>query len=193
MIRKATLQDLDSIDLLYKQMSIDRLRLDESKYSTSIQQNGFLLGSTDRSSLERKVKDSYEFLVTEEENKIVGFLIANHLEEEKFYDDEYKTWFNASIKYFYLHNPKGMSIDYIVVDPNWSGQGLATQMLNKLAQRLSSESYEKLFSIITISPITNCPSLIWHSKNGFKRLAMSKPREMFGFDWHAGILLYKDL
>ena len=86
-----------------------------------------------------------------------------------------------------------MTIASITVDPGYSGRQFAGKMLGYLEEKLIKESYERLFSIVTVAPLTNCPSIIWHAKNGFKRLAMGRPREkLFDLEWYSGILLYKD-
>lgn len=194
MIRRATLDDLNRVIAIYDKIKLNRSRLDDTEYITSIQKKGFLLGLDDRITIEKEITNSFDFLVAEEEKRIVGYLIADHANEQKFYDDEYTTWFNLELKDFYYQNPKGMTLASVVVDPNESGKGIAAQMLRTLEKRLIKESFEMLFSIITVAPITNCATLIWHTKNGFKRLAMSKPRKrLYNVEWYSGILLYKDL
>ena len=194
MVRKATVGDLDEIFSIYNKVKLDRTRLGDSSYAASIQRNGFLLGLDDRGTLEKELSSAYEFLVAEQETKIVGYLIADHAKEQKFYDDEYKTWFDLQVKDFYYQSPKGMSIESVVIDPDYSRKGIADQLLQSLERKLRNEFFEKLFSIVTIAPVTNCPTIVWHTKNGFKRLAMGKPRErFFDLDWYSGVLLYKNL
>lgn len=122
MIRKAVIEDIDGIISVYDKVKLDRNRLDDYKYRAEIQKNGFLLGIDSRGDIENEIREVYEFVVAEEDKKIVGYLIADHRKEQKFYDDDYKTWFDLNIKDFYYHDPKGMTIALVAVDPDWSGK-----------------------------------------------------------------------
>jgi GNAT superfamily N-acetyltransferase len=194
MLRKATIADIDGVYSVYEKVKLDRNKLNDPSFESYIQKNGFLLGLDSKETLLKEINEVYSFIVAEENNQIVGYLIADHRDEQKFYDDEYKTWFDLEIKDLYYHDPNGMTIASIAVLPEYSGKGIATQMLNYLEQCLINEGINRLFSIVTLAPLTNCPSIIWHSKNGFKRLAMGKPREkLFDLEWYSGVLLFKDL
>lgn len=194
MIRKATQNDLDGIIAIYNAVKLDRSKLGDVAYETQIQKNGFLLGLDDAGTFTKEINDAYAFLVSIENNKVVGYLIADHSDDQKFYDDQYKTWFDEDLKDFYYQNPKGMTIASLAVDPDFGHKGIATALLHVLEEQLVKESFEKLFSIITVGPLTNCPSIIWHTRHGFQRLAMGRPRKnLFNLAWYSGILMYKAL
>lgn len=193
MIRIARKGDIDHLVELYNKVKLDRNKLGNRDYDAEIQKRGFLLGLDKKETLLEQIENAYGFLIEEGYGKVLGYLIADHREEQKFYDDEYKTWFDPALKNYYYHNPKGMTIALVAVNPEVSGKGVATELLETLEERLKKESFEYLFSIITLAPLTNCPSVVWHTKNGFKRLAMGRPRRLFELDNYSGVLLYKKL
>ncbi len=192
-IRKAEQKDLSRIFEIYNKVKLDRNKLGDSVYETSVQKNGFLLGLDTSENISKQIDEAYDFVVYEENEKILGSLLADHRDEQKFYDDEYKTWFFPELKDYYYHDPKAMTLATIAVDPQHTGKGVATELLKYLENRLKSEDFEYLFSIITLAPLTNCPTTLWHSKNGFKRFAMGRPRRLFDLDNYSAVLLFKKL
>lgn len=192
-IRDAHSADLQQIQDLHDKVKLDLSRLGESEYDAEIQKKGFLLGTDDAHDMPEELKNAYKFLVAEDNGIILGYLIADHRKEQKFYDDEYKTWFDKELKDYYYSNPRGMTIATIVVDPESTKKGIATSLLNNLEGTLKENDFEYLFSIVVVAPVTNCPSVIWHTKRGFKRLAMGRPRKLFELENFVSILLCKPL
>jgi GNAT superfamily N-acetyltransferase len=192
-IRKATLGDLDSLNTIHASVILDRSQLKDVAYQADIQNKGFLLGTDDPHDIAEEISNAHQFLVAEEENKLLGYAIADHREEEQYYDDEYKTWFDLSLKELYYNSPKAMSLSTIATDPSIIKKGVATSLLKSLEEQLLGEEFTHLFSIVSIAPLTNCPSLLWHTRNGFQRLAMGKPRRLFELDNYSAILFYKEL
>lgn len=193
MIRPATKEDLPTIQNIYNNAILNRNKLGDSDQETAIQKKGFLLGVDDPHDLEEYITDSYQFLVAESDGIVTGFLIADHSEEQKFYNDEYKTQFDVDLKKFYYDNPKGMSLVEIAVDTMYAQKGVATELLKYLEAQPKKDSFTYLFSIVTIAPVTNTASLLWHTKQGFTRLAMGRPRKLFELENYAGVLLCKEL
>lgn len=193
MIRKFEKKDFNSIVSIYDSVKLDRSKLGDFKYCASVQQNGFLLGLDSSDDIKKEIERSYITLVYEEDGEVKGYLIADNSEDQKFMDDEYKFWFDAKLKDCYYNNPKGMSISSVAVDPGFFGKGVATELLKELENELKNKSYEYLFSIIPLAPLTNCSSLVWHTKNGFSRLATGKPRRLWELDNYVGVLMYKKL
>lgn len=190
--RKAALQDIPQILSVYESVKLDRTRLGNAEYETRIQKEGFLLGSDDAETYKKLISEAPSFLVAEEDGKIVGYIIADH--REKFYDDEYKTWFDLKLKEIYYNSPKAMTIATVAVDPGYGRRGLATTLLKKLKKELKSQGFKHLYSIITLAPVTNCPTVLWHAKNDFKKIAMGRPRErLFDLEWYVGVLLYREI
>ena len=193
MIRDAITKDLEELQQLHNKVQLDISKLGDTEYETEVQKKGFLLGTDEAHDMIEELDKAYKFLVYIEDGKIIGYLIADHRLEQKFYDDEYKTWFDDNLKDFYYSNDKGMTIATIVVAPESAGKGVATSLLNHLEATLKQDKYEYLFSIIVMSPVTNTPSVIWHTKSGFKRLAMGRPRRLFELDNFASVLMYKKI
>lgn len=191
-IRKASPSDIDGIMGLYERVKLERTQLGNRRYETRIQKRGFLLGLDNRKTYKSLIREARIFLVAEEGGRIIGYIIADH--REKYYDDEYKTWFDLKLKDVYYRDPKAMSISHIAVDPDFSGKGIATALLQKLEEELKDQGFKHLYSIITLAPVTNCPTIIWHTKNDFRRIAMGRPREtLFNLEWYVGVLLHKSL
>jgi ribosomal protein S18 acetylase RimI-like enzyme len=191
-IRLATTDDIDGIVAIYNQVQLDREQLCDPEYCSRIQKRGFLVGPETRDSLYTTIGSAYEFLVSIEKGLVNGFLIANI--RDKFTDDEYKTWFDPKIKREFLYGMRSITFAAIAVDPASVGLGVAAKLYTQLEKDLITDDFRYLFSVVTVAPVTNCPSIIWHTRHGFKRLAMSKPQEkIFDLDWHSSILFYKDL
>ncbi len=192
-IRQATSDDLRQLKDLHEKLQLDLNKLGETSYDTEVQKKGFMLGTDGVHDMAEELTKAYKFFVAEDNGIILGFLIADHRKEQKFYDDEYKTWFDADLKDFYYNNDKGMTLATILVDPDSTKKGVATELLNKLEENLKQNNFEYLFSIVVVAPVTNTPSIIWHTKQGFKRLAMGRPRRLFELDNFVSVLLYKEV
>lgn len=193
MIRNAIPTDLKRLQEIYRNVTIDRSKLGDPVYETTIQQNGFLIGTDEPHTLVEELTGAHHFLVSEDNDKILGYMIADHRQEQKYYDDEYKTWFDQSLKEIYYSDPKSMSLSTVAVDRKSSGKGIATDLLMYLEESLRKENFTHLFSIVSLAPLTNCASLLWHTKQGFKRMAMGRPRRLFELDNYAAVLMYKKL
>lgn len=190
-IRPAKSTDIEAIYTIYEKVSLDRSQLGNVAYETEIQKKGFLLGLENKSHYEKWLQEAYLFLVVEEDGKIIGYIVGDH--REKYYDDEYKTWFDEKLKDLYYHSPHAMTVSCIALDPEYSKKGIASGLLTALEEKLRAEKYKYLFSIITMAPVTNCPSLLFHTKKEFRRIAMGRPRRLFELDNYVGILLCKNL
>lgn len=191
MIRNATLVDYQAIENIHDKSIIDLEHLSDPQYQYRIQRTGFLLGTDEGITTTQLINNNEEFLVYEADDKVVGYLSCSH--EEKFIDDEYKTWFNSELRKIYYNDPHATCMYTISVDSKIHNMGVATELLNELINRLRSKGFTHLFSIVTISPVTNIPSLLWHTKNGFIRIAMGKPRTLFKIDHYAAVLLCRQL
>lgn len=193
MIRTAKKADIGNLESIYNKIKLDRAKLNNPAYEAEVQKKGFLLGTDAPHSLDEELLHAYSLLVKEHEGKIIGYLIADHRDEQKFYDDKYKTWFDLTLKQAYYNDPHGMTIATIATDSDYMRKGVATELLRRLEEKLMKDSFRFLFSIVTLTPLTNTPSIIWHTKNGFRRLAMGRPRKLFQLDNYSAMLLYKKL
>lgn len=191
MIRAAQLSDLSQIWHIYQSVTLDRSRMDDPAYQYQLQKNGFLLGQDTRVDLQRLIIEADLFLVSVDGDQLNGYIIAD--KSDTFQDDEYKTWFDETVKDIYFNSPSIMCIHTLAVNPDSNHTGVASQLLAEFEQQLKLKGITHLFSIITLGPLTNCASLLFHTKRGSKRLAVSRPRRMFELDHYASVLLYKQL
>jgi N-acetylglutamate synthase-like GNAT family acetyltransferase len=189
MIRKATQKDLDSIYQLYLCIALDRSRLSDVAYQASIQNNGFLLGREDEKHFEKLIDESIQFLVSEDKNTINGYIVADH--RDKYRDDKYKTWFDQTAKERYYSSPQSVSIESLGVKKENFRTGVATVLLRELEKQLKGKGYHYLYSIVTMTPFTNYPSVSFHSKNGFQRISVGRPRRLFDLDNYSSALYFK--
>lgn len=190
-IRKAIHQDTTQIIAIYRKVALDRSRIGDTTYETSIQKHGFLLGLETPEEYAKLITDAHLFLVAEEDKHILGYIIADH--REKYYDDAYKTWFDEKAKDLYYHDQHATTIGWVAVDPKVSTKGIASALEHEFEHMLKQEGIRYLYSIVNIAPVTNCPSLVFHTKMGFRRIAMGRPRPLFGLDNYAAVLFFKEL
>ncbi len=190
-IRLAKTDDLPQLFDLYKGSILDRELLYDRNYRYRVQKDGFLLGLDTKKDLEQLIADSGLFLVSEEQSEILGYVITNHSVE--FLDDKYKTWFDEEIKTVYYKSPKSISIHTLAVHPNYRSTGVASRLLLELEKTLKEQGIKYLFSVISLSPLANRASLLFHTRHCFKRLAMSSPRKLFELDNYSSVLMYKKI
>ena len=191
MIRKVKSSDLDRIFAIYSSYCIDRSRLNDYKYQFDLQKNGFLLGLDTKSTIKKLIESSELFLVDEDNKDIRGYIIFN--KDKDYLDDRYKIWLNTSMREKYYLGDKTISVYEVAVAENHHGKGVAAVLLNKSEKILTEKGIKELFSIVTIAPITNCPSLLFHHRNGFNRIAVGKPRTLFNLKDYSSILFGKVL
>ncbi|HZZ98541.1 MAG TPA: GNAT family N-acetyltransferase [Candidatus Saccharimonadia bacterium] len=193
MVRLATKDDVATLEIIHEAVTLNRTKIDDPIYAEAIQRKGFMLGNDSPHAIEHEIEQAYCAVVCERNGNIVGYSFADVRIEQKFSDDEYKTWFDLKLKDLYYNDPKIITLADVVVHPDFAGQGIATEMLGFVADKLKTEQFTHLFSIVTIAPLTNTASLLWHTKRGFHRLSMGRPRRLFELDNYAGLLLYKKL
>ncbi len=170
-------------------ISLNRELLYDKNYRYRIQKEGFLLGLDTKDDLQQFISDDNLFLVYENDHQLRGYLMIDY--KKDFLDDEYKMWFDGNGKHLYYDLSLGASLNTVAVDRSSREKGIAFQLLSEAEQQLKKTGVKNLFSIITSAPITNCASLLFHTKMGFNRLAVSKPRKMFELDNYCSTLLYK--
>lgn len=191
MITQATTADLDDVYFIYETLSLKREKINDLNYQTTLQKDGFLLGLETKEDYKRLITEACEFLVYKEDDKVVGYAIADH--RDKFLDDEYKRWFDEQLKDTYYNDHSAMTLSVVAIKKEKAGTGIATSLLKKLESNLKNKGIIHLYSIVTIAPITNCPSIVFHAKNGFRRVAMGVPRTLFNLENYSAILLYKQV
>jgi ribosomal protein S18 acetylase RimI-like enzyme len=189
MIRKATPNDLERIYSLYRANSLNISNVTDPTYAAKIQQDGFLLALEDKTELLERIQNNFLFNVYEIEQKVVGFLNIN---KEIYFPEDADNiiWFDDELKRSYYHNNSSITLHEIVVDPSFKGQGFGRELLENSLNTLKEKHYTDLFSIVAFAPLTNCASIIFHTRNGFERTCVSMPDDLFGLQNYQSVLFH---
>lgn len=192
MIRKATSEDIDSIWSIYSSIVFDVNKIDNHEYSSTAQKNGFIISESTKEEVASRITSSQDFQLYEEGGEIQGFLDIN---KETYFPEEADNiiWFDENLKEEYFHGNNNTALHLIALNQNARNKGIASSLFNTSLNKLKDSNLKYLFSIITIGPVTNCPSLVWHEKNGFKRVCVTMPIELFGLKDYMSLLLCKTI
>lgn len=129
-------------------------------------------------------------LVYDVNGKAVAFLRID--EEQEMDINTGAHWVVTDLKSVYFSKPHA-GLGGISVLPEFGRTGIATNLLESTVNLLRKKDIKYLFSFVVISPITNFPSMIWHEKIGFERIAILNPDSLFGMDNYQSILYGKKL
>lgn len=192
MIRKATLDDLDLIYSLYKSYSLDISRIDDPEYATYVQMNGFLIDLENKQRFEERIKNNLLFNVFYQSREILGFVVVN---KEIYFPKEADNiiWFDKRLKDAYFHSDKSTVLHEIIVDRYHTRKGIGSQLLEFSIKKLGGLGYTDLFSIVATGPLTDCPSILFHTKSKFKRACVTKPIDLFGLKNYESLLFHRDI
>jgi N-acetylglutamate synthase-like GNAT family acetyltransferase len=192
MIRKAEIKDLEQVYALYKEYSLDISRVGQPSYDTKIQKSGFTLDLTSRDELKDRISSSTLFLVYELAGKIVAYIDIN---KEIYFPEKAENivWFNKGLEREYFHGSKSTVLHYVVVSKNYRNKGIAKELLGNALKALKKKGFKSIFAIITIGSITNCRSVIFHTKAGFTPACITLPIDLFGLKNYQSLLLYRKI
>ena len=190
MIRKATNDDLENIYSLYQANSLDIPRVTDASYATRVQHDGFLVALDDKTDILERIQINFLFNVYELDGKVAGFITIN--KEVYFHEDSDNImWFSNKLKEIYYHSNTFMTLHEIIVDQTYKGKGIGKMLLEDSLKTMKEKQYTDLFSIVTTGPLTNCASLLFHTRNGFERACVSMPDDLFGLKNYQSLLLHK--
>lgn len=191
MIREAKSTDSEQIKSIINNYILDREKLDDFVYCAKKQRDGFI-ATADFEDLQEKVHSSKLFNVYEKEETICGFIVANR---ELYFPEEAQNiiWLDKNAKEVYFHGEKSIELHYIAVEPSYKNKGVATKLFEQSISELKNEGFTDLFSIVALGPLTNCSSIIWHTKRGFKRVCVTMPFDIFGMKDYQSILFHREL
>lgn len=189
MIRKAKKHDINEIYSLYRDYSLNVEKIHEPEYATTVQQDGFLVALEDKNDIEKRIESNFLFHVYEENGKILGYININ---KEIYFPEDADNiiWFDKALKQMYFHSKTAIVLHEIIVARNQHEKGIATQLLEQSKQAVVDAGYTDIFSIVTLAPVTNCPSLIFHTKNVFERACVTMPIELFGMKNYMSVLFH---
>ncbi len=192
MIRKATINDLEQIHSLYKEYSLDISHSGDIGYATKFQRDGFLIAVENKEDIAKRIQNDTLYDVFEENNKIAGFININ---KEIYFPEEADNiiWFDNESKQKYFHADTAITLHEIIIDQVYKGNGIGKQLLEYSLRKLKEKDYTDLFSIIALAPLTNCASLLFHTRNGFERACVTMPIELFGLKNYQSLLFHKKI
>lgn len=117
------------------------------------------VGSIDMAWLERYLQTAYSFRVIEDDEKILGFMIA--MLPTTDYNSENFLWFKNNY-------PSFVYVDRIAIESNVVGKGLGRKLYEDIEARMLGES-TLLTCEVNLKP-ANPASLAFHKNLGFKEL-----------------------
>lgn len=189
MVRQVLPSDYEAFLQIHKETNLSLENLKDPKYKFHIQKNGFLLPSTLTKEHFEKDLGKIHF-VYEVNNRAVGFLRIDE-EQEMDMSDEV-SWLRPDLKDLYFSKPHA-DIGGLAVLPEFGKTGIATKLLIASIEKIKEKNIPYLFSFVVISPITNFPSMIWHEKNDFERVAVSNPHTLFDMKNYQSFLFGKKI
>jgi hypothetical protein len=189
MIRPATMQDAPALQKIHDKFILDTSRLEDAKYAAEVQKVGFTV-SAGESSLGKRIESSHLLLVDANGSDIQGYIDVN---PEMYFPEgsDNIVWFDERLKRSYYHDEHSIVLHHIAALT--SCRGVAGHLLAAALTTLKEQGYQHLFSIVTTAPLTNCASIVWHTRNSFSRACTSLPDDLFGLKNYQSVLLYKSI
>lgn len=188
MIRRAQTADFEAITKTYENLALNVPRLTkDSDYRLQVQRSGFLLsGELGFNEFQQEVQG---YSVYEDAGKMVGYIC---IEEEPETTKEQWSWFREDLKALYFSEQRA-NLGRIGVLPTAKQHGVATALFQDAERRLRAKKVPGLFSFVVLSPVTNFPSMMFHEKHGFERVAVMKPCFLYGMDGYQAFMYGKKL
>jgi GNAT superfamily N-acetyltransferase len=188
MIRQAQLEDYEDIEEIKNSLRLDIHNIKSPQYRYDIQRQGFLMpGDFSLDNLAQEV--NHLFLVYEENGKVLGYF---HVNDERMENDSGTHWYDPKLKKDYFSLPHAC-IGGLAVSPKNTRHLIATKLLEEGCKILKNQLYLNLFSFISVSPLMNIPSLLFHERMGFDRIMISDPESLFGLQNYQCFLYRKQL
>lgn len=187
MIRHARESDYEKIITIREPYLLDTDRINDYGYRWRMQQSGFI---GNLSEVEFQKDLHHLFLVSEDESGMLGYLRIDR--DHEYQDNDKKIWLRDVFKkeYFTGHHAE---IGMIGVRSDMKGRGIGSDLLTEAITQLQGKDIAWLFSIVVFSPITNFPSMMFHEKHEFIRVAISRPHHHFDMEDYQSILYKKPL
>lgn len=188
-IRSAEASDYEAIASIRDKLVLDVSRLDEPGYAAAVEQNGFLMpveisqtGFTERAS---------DYIIGEARGEVVGFLRLD--DEQEMDPDEVPLWVDPAMDEVYWEMPHA-NIGKIAVLPGVRKRGVAAAMLSEAEYRAKERGAGYLFAfIVTCHPPTNHPSIRFHTKHGFQRIAPLEAQVAYGISDYVATMYGKKM
>ncbi len=189
MIRQAQVNDFDSICFILDQLSLQTQKLNDLAYILHIQQHGFVMPvALTKNEFQKQLQ--HIFLVHDIDGKIDGFLRIDEVQEVGA--EDYIDWLKPEYKESYI-SQNHRCIGKLAVLPSTERKGIATTLLREATTILKQSDIPYVFSFVAFSPVTNFPSMMFHEKNGFERIAISVSKHLYQMDNYRSFLYCKTL
>ncbi len=184
MIRNATRSDYFAIKHIKEVNGLIVEDLEDIDYKIRIQKSGFLLkGVYPKEQMEKDLQKIYK--VYEHNKEVVAFIRVDETQEMKRESNAF--WFKPELKEAFFALPHA-DIGGLAVLPHTTNSGIATKLLEFVIPEIARKSIPYVFSFVVLSPVTNVPSMLFHEKNGFERIAVNTVPKLFGMKMFQSIL-----
>lgn len=188
-IRSAETSDYEAVVSIRDVLALDVSRLNEPGYIDAVERSGFLMPVEIPQDDFKKCASDH--IVCELGNKVVGFLRLDSSQEMD--EEEVPVWVNPDMESLYWDMPHA-SIGKIAVLPDAGRRGIASSMLTEAERRAKERGASHLFSfIVTCDSPTNYPSIQFHTRNGFQKMAPLEPQAAYGIPDYVATLYGKKL
>jgi len=169
-IRLATGKDTQAIDQICQKLYWQKNKLSDHNYQRTLEKNGFFEFPRTLEQIQKRIKESLLVLVSENNNKILGFIIITKNNSENL---DKITWKNQKAKKcFQLYS--SATIHLIAVGPDYQQRGIGWQLLATAQEILTKMEINCLFSTVIEKPIKNISSINFHLKNNFSVVGKRK-------------------
>jgi len=191
-IRKAAVNDIGEIWKIHQGSVLDVSRVSDKEYCAEVQANGFIVSGIKEADEQERIEKSSIFDVFEEGGEVIGFVDVNN--EIYFPEDADNTvWLTPGLKHSYFHGQDSTVLHHIGTVLSARRRGIARELFENSLPTLKDRGYKHLFSIVTTGPVTNCPSIVWHTKMGFERACTTTPVDIFGLKDYTSLLFHISL
>jgi len=190
-IRSAQPSDYSVIKKIHDTYLLDVSKIKHPFYLSDVQKQGFIV-NTGQNDLRDRISNSQIFDVIEKDNQIAGFIDINY---ELYFPPTASNiiWFSQKLKSLYFNSSKTTVLHNIITSPNFKQQGIARKLVTNSFNKLKKLGIKNIFSIVTTAPVTNCPSIIFHTNLGFSRACVTMPKTLFGLSNYQSLLFYKKI
>lgn len=187
MIRNATRDDYSAIKHIKEVNGLIVENLEDIDYKIRVQKSGFLLrGAYPKEQMEKDLQKIYK--VYEHNKEVIAFIRVEEVQEMSRESDT--SWLKPELKESFFAMPHA-HIGGLAVLSRQTNSGIATKLLNSVIPEIRKKKIPYIFSFVVLSPVTNIPSMLFHEKNGFERIALDAVPELFGMKNFQSILYGK--
>jgi predicted GNAT superfamily acetyltransferase len=190
-IAPAKTTDIGGIKKIYEFFKLDVSRVGDPNYCNMVQQRGFTVSTGSSDDLGERLNSSTLLNVAKNNRgMIIGYI---DISKEEYFPEsaDDMIWLSKTAKQKYYHSDKAITLHHIASSSQ--NKGTATKLYYDAENRLKNSGYKYIFSIVTTSPLTNLPSIAWHTKNGFKRVCTHPPINLFGLKNYQSVLFCKKI